>query len=120
SKWLRWINRHLPRGYKWLEESEALGTYDYGSLVEGIVSRDVVDAFWKQPDLYNLVEPMEGAMDALWRVKHKHNFEVVFASHVEGEHGRSKLEFLRKYFPVDGFVATRQKNYIRASIVVDD
>lgn len=120
DKWIGWINMHLPQGHRELCRADVLGTYDFALTVEGKLSRERVHAFWKQYTLYDDATPLPGSVSALWRLKHKYGMTIVFASHVEGLHSKSKYEFLKRHFPVDGFVATREKQYIRADIVIDD
>ena len=65
------------------------------------------------------MEPMDGSVDVLSTLSEQYN--IVFASHVEGEHGKSKVDFLKKYFPfMSGYAATRQKNTIRSAYNIDD
>lgn len=76
-------------------------------------------SWWNSPNLYLDMSPMEGSVDTLLALSDRYN--IVFASHVEGQHGKSKVKFLKKYFPfMSGYAATRQKNTIRSSYNIDD
>lgn len=76
-------------------------------------------SWWNSRNLYLDMEPMTGSVDVLLALSDRYN--IVFASHVEGEHGKSKVDFLKKYFPfMSGYAATRQKNTIRSSYNIDD
>lgn len=75
--------------------------------------------WWGRKGLYDELNPMEDSRDILETLSAFYN--IVFASHVEGEHGKSKVGFLKKYFPfMNGYAATRQKNIIRSSYNIDD
>ena len=48
-------------------------------------------------------------------------YNIVFASHIEGNHGKSKVEFIKKWFPMtSAFAATRQKNMVKSVVNIDD
>ena len=76
--------------------------------------------FWKQEGLYDHMQPMDGAVDSIRKLKNAYNATILFVSHTEGNHSKSKFEFLKRNFPMDGFFATREKGYIRASMAIDD
>lgn len=118
QRWVDWINAHRGNGTYRYEKEEFYGHYDFSEVCS--VNKDTVMDFWKQRGLYDNAKPLEGSVSALWRMKHKWGWDIVFASHVEGDHAKSKWEWLNKYFPVDGFVATREKHYIRADAIIDD
>lgn len=93
--------------------------YDYSILFEGIVDKDVANHFWKMGHLYDEAIPLEGSKSALESFKQT-GWDIVFASHVEGSHSLSKYNFLKRNFSFDGFMATREKHFLRANIVIDD
>ena len=75
--------------------------------------------WWGRRDLYDDLLPIEDSQDILETLSAFYN--IVFVSHVEGEHGKSKVDFLKKYFPfMSGYAATRQKNIVRSSYNIDD
>lgn len=94
--------------------------YDFHIPVRGYITKDEAYHFWKQRTLYDNATPLEGAVEIISKLKNDHNFDIVFASHVEGDHAKSKYEFLKRHFPVDGFIATREKGYVRADVAIDD
>lgn len=72
--------------------------------------------FWKELDYTNLT-PMEGSVDALGKIS-KH-CSIIFASHIEGNHGRTKYNWLKKHFPfLDGVMFTREKYLLNSNEVV--
>lgn len=76
--------------------------------------------WWKQKNLYIGMEPIPGAVEAL-RELHEEGHTIIFASHCEGNHAKSKVEFLKFFFPfMSGFLATRQKHFVRCDVLVDD
>ena len=76
-------------------------------------------SWWNSRNLYLGMIPMAGSVEVLAGLSEQYN--IVFASHVEGEHGKSKVDFLKKYFPfMSGYAATRQKNIIRSAYNIDD
>lgn len=93
--------------------------YDYSIPFERIVQRDAAYHFWKRERLYDEAMPVEGSQSALESFKQA-GWDIVFASHVEGSHSLSKWNFLKRNFSFDGFMATREKHFLRANIVIDD
>lgn len=75
--------------------------------------------WWKSDTLYDNLNPIEGSVDTLNELSKKYN--IVFASHIEGNHGKSKVEFIKKWFPMtSAFAATRQKNMVKSVVNIDD
>lgn len=76
--------------------------------------------WWKQKNLYISMEPIDGAVEALQEL-HELGHTIIFASHCEGDHAKSKVEFLKHFFPfMSGFLATRQKQFVRCDVLIDD
>lgn len=76
--------------------------------------------YWNTVD-YDQFEPLEGSVDALERISKY--FGIVFISHIEGDHGRSKCKWLKKHYPfLTGLSYTREKFIHNDSVVamVDD
>lgn len=93
--------------------------YDFTTMYPDI-RRDVALSFWKSRDLYDGRKPFAGCVEAL-KEFHDAGFNVTFVSHVEGDHGKSKVEFLKRHFPfMSGFMATRQKGLVRPDVAFDD
>lgn len=93
--------------------------YDYSIPFNGLVEKDVAYHFWKRELLYDEAMPVEGSQKAVETFKQA-GWDIVFASHCEGIHSKSKWEFLKRNFPVDSFMATREKHFLRANIAIDD
>lgn len=75
--------------------------------------------WWGARDLYDDVSPVDGCVEVLEHLSSGYN--IVFASHTEGDHAKSKVLFLKKFFPfMSGFSATRQKNMIKSKYNIDD
>ena len=94
--------------------------YDFHIPVRGYVSKEEVYHFWKRDNLYDKAEPLPGSVEMIKTLKYEFGFDIVFASHVEGNHAKSKFDFLKRHFPVDGFMATREKGFVRATAAIDD
>lgn len=93
--------------------------YNFGEAFSDWVCMQDCLEFWKQSNLYDKAIPTEGAVEFIYTFKGA-GWDIVFASHCEGTHSKSKWEFLNRHFPVDGFMATREKQYVRADIAIDD
>lgn len=76
--------------------------------------------FWRQENVYDDMEPLEGSVEAL-RALHEQGWEIVFVSALKGNHHKSKYNALKKHFPfMDGLVGTKEKQYVRCDLAVDD
>lgn len=93
--------------------------YDYAKSFTQFLPESVAHKFWKQSNLYDEAIPLSGAVEFIAEFK-KQGWDVVFASHTEGSHAKSKYDFLERHFKFDGFMATREKQFLRANIAVDD
>lgn len=105
------------------EEAEDYAWTEYTAW-EGIGLSDeeiqLAKDWWKQKDLYDDMYPMKGAVEALQELSDM-GHTIIFASHCEGDHAKSKVEFLKKHFPfMSGFLATRQKQFVRCDVLIDD
>lgn len=98
---------------------ELAAYYNFHQNLCKYISEQEAMWFWKRDNLYDTATPIDNSVESLWALK-KLGFSVVFASHVAGNHAKSKYEFLKRYFPVDGFMATREKHFLRADIAIDD
>lgn len=117
-EWFTYLRR-IVKDKVFTYEDLAVG-YDFTKPLEGLITKEEAFHFWKRDNLYDGKQPLPFAADTLWDLKRNHGFNIIFASHVEGNHAKSKYEFLKKHFPVDGFMATREKQFIRADIAIDD
>lgn len=85
--------------------------------------KDYVDpiSFWRHADLYDKLEPVEGAIEALYRAKRDGGHHIVFVSSCFPEHVQSKINFIDKFFPYnDGFISTHDKHFVAYDELVDD
>lgn len=116
--------------YKWYERlnyltassltyEEVSQHYDYYKPFTEFITKEDAHSFWKQSNLYNEAVPLTGAVEFIAEFK-KQGWDVVFASHTEGSHAKSKYDFLERHFEFDGFMATREKHFLRANIAIDD
>lgn len=77
--------------------------------------------FWRSEDLYDNLEPMEGAVEKLEQLSKY--FGIVFISRLKGQHHKGKVYFLKKYFPfMEAFVGTHEKWVMNNSVeaMIDD
>lgn len=117
-KWYEYL-RSIVKDVNFTYEDLA-SKYDFHKQLSKYITTQEAMWFWNQENLYDDKEPLPFAADTLWALKKAHGFKIVFASHVEGQHAKGKFEFLKKHFPVDGFMATREKQFVRADIAIDD
>lgn len=76
--------------------------------------------FDRDNEPYNKVEPYEGAQEALKKL-HDNGFNIIFVSHIVGDHFENKLEWVEKHFPfLRGFIGTKQKHLIKGDAIIDD
>lgn len=99
--------------------SKVRGSYDF-TVHYPDLPKELGYSFWKCRNLYDYKEPVAGAQEAVERF-HDAGFDIIFVSHIEGDHGKSKFDFLKKYFPyMKGYMASREKGYIQPCIAFDD
>ena len=75
--------------------------------------------YWNKEDLYDTLQPMEGAVDALTRISE--SYRIVFVTKSTAGHLYSKAAFLNRHFPFhSGIVNTSDKGLVEAEVYVDD
>lgn len=77
--------------------------------------------YWRSHTLYDNLTPMSGAVETLRDLSE--HFDIVFVSRLKGDHHRSKVYFLKKWFPfMKGFVGTHEKWLLADSFcaLIDD
>jgi len=77
--------------------------------------------FWRSEDLYDNLQPMEGAVEKLEQLSKY--FGIVFISRLKGQHHKSKYYFLERYFPfMTEFMGTHGKWVMNNSVeaMIDD
>lgn len=120
QRWWEWLvnqSDYIDDTLPTFEETKE--HYDYSIPFKGIVDKDAAYYFWKMEHLYDDAVPVEGSQSAVGTFKQA-GWDIVFASHVEGAHSLSKWNFLKRNFSFDGFMATREKHFLKANIVIDD
>lgn len=116
--WVDFINKSLPQEEK-ITLSDVRYSYNFHDAVSGFLSQERVSSFWKCPNLYDNATPIEGSVEVLASLSN--DFNIVFATHVEGNHAKSKFDFLKRHFPfMDGFIATREKHFVKCDMLIDD
>lgn len=100
--------------------------YMAGQWMNSPTGRDPMD-WWRQPDLYSKMKPLEGAHQFLNNIKALlltifDNVEIVAVTKCEPEHERSKRQFVYDSFPglIDGFVSTDEKHMVAGDVLIDD
>lgn len=75
--------------------------------------------FWKQPDLYDNLEPIPEAKIALDELSKSR--DIIFVSSCYPEHIKSKEFFLRRNFPYHkAFIDAHFKGFTRCDYMIDD
>lgn len=118
--WVDWLHEKSPYPYHGSEKYADFIMFSPNHIPYDLtkVFTDVKNGmdFWKELDYTNLT-PMEGSVEALEKIS-KH-CAIVFASHIEGNHGRTKYNWLKKHFPfLDGVMFTREKYLLESENVV--
>lgn len=121
--WLDWLNAMTHKKLT-LEDCRLPDggiNYNLGSYFEDDLRKLSITptCYFRQSGIYDQAKPIEGSQEALYWLK-QNGYDIVFVSHCKGSHMKSKVNFLKRYFPFDGFVATKQKGYVRADLVIDD
>lgn len=76
--------------------------------------------FWRQRNLYDDMVPIKDSVEVLEFLKNK-GHEIVFISRLKGDHHKSKVNFIKKYFPFyDGIIGTHEKKYAKVDMLIDD
>ena len=80
---------------------------------------DVLD-FWRNEGVYDTIQPVDGAVDAIRTLMR--NFNIVFVTHNKGNGGRSKYNNLARHFGKGnfGYVVTKEKYLTGIDALVDD
>ena len=77
-------------------------------------------AFWKDPNLYEGLTPIDDAVEYLQKL-HSEGHEIIFVSQAKGWHQRSKYYFIDKWFPFKaGVILTKEKHLVNLDVIVDD
>lgn len=119
SPWMDWFNllaeervMNEDRSYNLVPEMKAI------LARAGLKYIDPLD-FWRSQYLYDDLEPLEGSVEALNRIK-SHGHDLVFVSSCFPEHEDSKKRFLTKHFEFDAFISTHDKHFVGYDVLIDD
>lgn len=116
SEWLRFLENKAERE---IHTPARDIPYNLGELVPELSSEEVM-SFWYCRNLYDKLEPIRGAMEAIKKL-HDKGHDIIFVSHVMGDHYRSKKNFVDRFFPFHkGFVATEGKHLVKMDVLIDD
>jgi 5'(3')-deoxyribonucleotidase len=119
--WYEWLELKTKAGY---EYRDVCSTYNFSDVYAEIwrdkeISGHPYD-FWRGKNIYDNLYPLPGSVEALAALKER-GWDIVFVSTIKGDHHKSKYNFLKKHFPfMDGFIATKEKGYVNARLVIDD
>lgn len=116
--WWEWLEKHSNRGLRF---EQLKNYYDYTPFYLESLQRVGLHPmdFWRADDVYDNMLPIGTAPNVLDRLSGK--FDIVFVSVLKGNHHKSKFNFLKRHFPfLGGFIATKEKGYVAADIVIDD
>lgn len=119
TPWLEWLNNMSMRN---LTLEDCNYEYNLGKYFENDLKRLSMRPcdYFRQCGLYDTLKPIEGSQEALEWLKGQ-GYDIVFVSHIKGNHNKSKHNFLRRYFPfMDGYLATKEKYFVRQDIFIDD
>ena len=114
-EWVEWY--HDLTGHELTHDLRTNGkTNDILDLMHK--HRDPLE-FWKQPRLYQAMQPRSGSVEVLREMAE--HFDIIFVSASMPEHTHSKEMFLTKHFGFHkGFISTGTKQFVRADYFIDD
>lgn len=111
--WLHWLNTYSGKNLT-LKDCN----YDY-NLGKYFPELDDPFDFWRDKRLYDGIVPRLDAFKIINELNKVH--EIIFVSAVKGDHHKSKYNMLKTYFPeMDGFIATKEKQFVRCDMLIDD
>ena len=120
--WWNWLCSVTNSKYMPMPKEEGKVNYNLSKYFEDKlekVGRDGLD-FFRQEGVYDFAPVIKDSEQVLKYLKGQ-GHEIVFVSAVKGNHHKSKYNFLKRHFPfMDGFVATKEKNYVNCDIIIDD
>ena len=82
-------------------------------------------AAWEHPDLFRVMEPLPGALDALWHLNHDHDVRLV--THIAapwGVHVPARMRWLERHCrfldTTRQVIVTSEKDVVSGDVLVDD
>jgi len=115
--WLQWYNRD------WRDSltQDDITEWSIENCVKKNCGKEIFD-YLKDPHIYKLIEPYDGAIDFVTKLKsHKH--KIFFVTSSTPEHMGHKYQWLKKLGLVhttDEYVEAADKSLIYADFLVDD
>lgn len=119
--WYEWLELMTSAGFHYADVSKHYNFADVYSEIwrDKGVSGHPYD-FWRSKSVYDDLQPLPGSVEALTALKDR-GYDIVFVSTIKGDHHKSKYSFLKEHFPfMGGFIATKEKGYVNAHLVIDD
>lgn len=122
--WIDWCNKMsglklTPQDMNW---DYSIGKYYDAKLKPlGLNALD----WWRQQGIYDNLTPLYGVEQAL-KAAVDAGYDVVFVSHIKGNHHKSKFNFLKRHFGdvMSGFIGTKEKHFVSSGtamdIIIDD
>lgn len=99
---------------------EAVQFYDVSKVFTRFFPKERALDFWRADDLYDNMKPIFLAQKNLF-ILHKLGYKIVFVSALKGNHHKSKVNFMKQYFPFyDGFIGTKEKEFAKVDVMIDD
>lgn len=74
--------------------------------------------FWEISNIYDNKKPIKNTVKYIKEL-HKH-YHIFFVSHCHPNHFQSKIQFLLRYFEMDGFIDMYEKHRIHFDYIIDD
>lgn len=111
--------------YDWLVEKTGVNPgrqvyYDQSIQFRKYISKHDALEFWRSEHVYDNMVPMQDAARTLFQLK-QDGHTIVFISTLKGNHHKSKVEFMKKYFWFyDAFLGTKEKEYVKIDAMIDD
>lgn len=119
--WWQWLNALHHKDHTFPTDDVLdynLGVF-FSDLPDPYAGYDHKD-FFRRDGIYDFAEPVEMSVESLLKIKGM-GHQVVFVSHVKGNHHKSKYYWLKRNFPfMDAFIATKEKGFVRADMLIDD
>ena len=118
--WLRDRSELVVPDYDTLVAAGEKIPYDLSSVFTDIPPPVTLD-YWRPDNLYDNMEPLPHAVEALRSLKEEKGYKIVFVSTIKGDHHKSKYYMVEHHVPfLDGFIATKEKHFARVDVMIDD
>jgi hypothetical protein len=122
SHWINWFKEEtgdvgftVPAGMSH-DLGDAMRSSPYAKAINGFNPM----RYWGMDGIYDEMEPLPNAVEAISAIRELGNKKIVFVSHCFPGHEESKKRFLKKHFKHDGFISTPDKWAVNYEIIIDD